>query len=170
MIGFLILIVLMLISYLIVTRLISNNNNNQLVRLLRLLDDQIIDKIDNIKTYGQEKNGWRNNFPTVLGTDCTVFIGKNFILVSPTSSFLFIFRSALPPFLISMEPDLLYPKLLFSRIYKPINLKTSNYGGDLEFTIKAQALVVQVRIHLTFENLGKKNIEKVFEIMVESGE
>jgi hypothetical protein len=164
-IEFVILAVFAFSSYLIMVKLYSNSIRSRRLMLEQITSQEIVDRIENIKTFGREAQGWRNSFPSVLGTETTTLhIAKNFILVTGKSKFPFLFKMELQPFILSMEPDTLVRHLAYDRIYKPSNIRISNYGCDLELTIKPPGLLGQLTIHLVFENIGKHRMERLFDI------
>ena len=166
MIGITILIVLLLISFCLLVGLFSKSYKDQRIRLTNLLEADVLAKIENIKTYGQEENGWKNNFPSVLGWDRTTLrVNRDLILVTGKSYFPFIFKSELQPFVLATDIDTVKKRLNFDRVYKPVNIRVTNFGDNLELTIKPTGLLGGIRVHLTFENVGKSNLKSILEII-----
>ncbi len=50
------------------------------------------------------------------------------------------------------------------RVFKPYDVRVTNHGSDLELTIKPSAVLGAIKVHLTFENIGKRRLEKLLEI------
>ncbi|MEO1050134.1 MAG: hypothetical protein AAFX87_05900 [Bacteroidota bacterium] len=167
MIKFIILILLVLpISFSVLIFGLSKYYKSQRIRLTGLLGDINIKRIENIKTYGREENGWKNNFPSSLGWGkTTLHINSDFILVSGKSDFPFLFKSDLQPFILANYPESIKVKTGFSRVYLPSQIRTTNSGNDLELTIMPSGAFGQLKIHLTFEHIGKKDLSQLFEIM-----
>lgn len=165
MIVFIILTLLTAILFLLLVRQFSNSYKTQRIRLENSVAAEIVSRIENIRTYGQEQNGWKNNFPSVHGWErTTLHVSKDFILVTGESNFPFLFKSELQPFIISLEPEPLINRLAYERIFRPSNMRRTNYGTDLELTIKPSGFLGSIKVHLIFENLGKHQLEKLFEI------
>lgn len=165
MLGFFILIILISVLFLFLVGQFSRSYKTQRTRLTDLVERDVLSQIENIKTYGREENGWKNNFPSVLGWDRTTLrITKNSILVTGRSKFPFIFKSELQPFALATDVYLVKNKLNFDRVYVPSNIRITNYGDDLELTIKPHGLLGEMKIHLIFEAVGKTNLERIMEI------
>ncbi len=164
-IGLVILVTLTFSAFLIMLRLFSNSYKSERIRVESRTSKEIVDRIENIRTFGREENGWRNNFPSVLGWERTTLqIAKDFILVTGQSKFPFLFNTELQPFIISLEPERLAREIAYDRIFKPSDIRIANYGSDLELTIKPSGVLGQIKVHLTFENIGKRQIERLLEV------
>jgi hypothetical protein len=133
-------------AFLLMVKLFSNSYKSDRMRVETSASKAIVDRIENIRTFGREENGWRNNFPSVLGWQRTTLqIANDFVLVTGKSKFPFLFETELQPFIIS-------------------HIRITNYGCDLELTIKPSGQLGRINVHLTFENVGKRQIERLFEI------
>lgn len=164
-IGLIILATLTFSAFLVMLRLFSNSYKSDRIRLESRTSNKIVDRIENIRTFGREENGWRNNFPSVTGWERTTLqIAKDFVLVTGKSKFPFLFKTELQPFIISLEPERLVMELGYDRIFKPSNIRITNYGCDLGLTIKPSGLLGQIKVHLTFENIGKRQLERLLEV------
>jgi hypothetical protein len=165
MTGFIILIILMLSLLLFLVERFSKSYRMERVRLEDAVANEVVTRIENIRTFGEEKTGWRNNFPSRLGWERTTLqIGRDFVLVTGKSKFPFLFKSEIQPFVISLEPQPLISRLGYASIFRPSNIRTTNFGSDLELTIRPSGALGEIEVRLTFESVGKGNLEKLFEI------
>lgn len=159
---FLIGIPAMLMLLLIIAALAFNGKPER-IRLTRTVEKEILLKIENIRTYRREKDGWRNSFPKAAGWErADLLVAKDFILITRKLRLLSLLNSEPEPFIVAPDPEPLKKRLAFSGIYRPSNMRISGYGEDLEFTIKPSSLLGTITIYLTFENIGKRQLEKLF--------
>lgn len=160
--GTLLLVTLFLIIY----KLISDYYRTQRIRLVNLIEKGIIKKIENIKTIGYEENGWKHNFPSSTGMDkSTIFITNGFLLISPTSAFPFLYKSELQPFIIGAEANQqLKNKLRFGRIFQPVYVDKQG-ANDLVMVIKPKGPLGQIKLHLTFKDLGSENVKMIEQVL-----
>lgn len=150
--------------FLIVYKVISTIYKRQRIKLTEIIRNEIVGKIENIKTTGFEENGWRHNFPSQTGWDkSTILIGKDFLFIYPKSDFPFIFKSELQSFVITKDLVKLYSKLNFSRVYKPSNAGRKS-KNDFYITIKPSGPFGHTTINLTFKNLKQSDLEILDEV------
>lgn len=163
--GIAILAIIVLSTFLLLQGLYSRSCKRERVAMESKVSQYVITRIENVRTSGREKNGWRNNFPSVLGWERTTLqVAKDFVLITGKSNFPFIFATEIEPFLIAMQPERLKNELRYDRIFRPSDIRITNYGSDLELTIRPPGLFGPMEIHLTFENLGKRQIEELFAV------
>jgi hypothetical protein len=130
--------------------------------LKQQITGDVEDIIEKIKTRGQEEKGWKNNFPNVMGwEDSTLFLGKDFVLVSPVSKFPFLFRTYLQPFILTNDDLGLRTRLNFDRVYKPVRVTFQTSAKDIEVIFKPTGILGQVTIYLTFEDLKERDCLKL---------
>lgn len=160
-IGTLLLVTLFLIIY----KLLSNYYRTQRIRLVNLIENGFIKKIENIQTIGYEENGWKHNFPSSTGMyKSTIFITNGFLLISPKSAFPFLYKYELQPFIIGVNADQLKNGLRFDRIFQPEYVDRQGLN-DLVMVITPKGPLGQIKLHLTFKDLGPENVKMIEQVL-----
>ncbi len=145
----------------------SNSNKELAAILTHDLRTFETDQLENIKIMGWEESYLNNNFPTYMGKhQCRILLSENFAAVFPIQRVFFLpFPRHMNPFVLTSDVEELQRLVRTSRVYKPKNFKISNFEKNLEVEFNFKA-VLNLRIHIVFENLKRTEFEKLQGIII----